>query len=244
VNERAGRVLAVLTVVLLSIGLAPSAHVPSSPKAGAMPAIDTASSSSNPCTTAVEDFDPDGDWGETYSASAAGLSLTLGGLKASAQNPTVRLDPQNSTVSVGDTFTVTAMVDDALALGSFQFDLVYDPSVIWVEDITLGDFLGSTGRSVISLGLRVDNEVGKATFGAFSFGDQPGPDGSGALALVRLQAVGPGSSPLDLQDVQLTDTKANPQTPTVEDGTVTVSSTEGWHRIYLPLIVRNCHVRR
>ena len=242
-NERAGRVLAVLTVVLLSIGLAPSAHVPSSPKAGAMPAIDTASSPSNPCIIAVEDFDPDGDWGETYSASAAGLSLTLGGLKAGAQDPTVRLDPQNSTVGLGDTFTVTVMVDDALDLGSFQFDLVYDPSVIWVDDVTLGDFLGSTGRSVVSL-IKMNNGAGTTTFGAFSFGDQPGPDGSGALALVRLKAVGPGSSPLDLQGVQLTDTKANPQTPTVEDGTVTVSSTEGWHRIYLPLIVRNCHVRR
>jgi len=136
------------------------------------------------------------------------------------------------------------MVDEALDLGSFQFDLIYDPSVVWVDDVTLGEFLGSTGRSVVSLGPKVNNEAGKTTFGAFSFGDQPGPDGSGALALVRLKAVGLGSSPLDLQDVQLTDTKADPQTPTAEDGTVTVSSTEGWHRIYLPLIVRNCHVRR
>ena len=170
-------------------------------------------------------------WGETCGTSAAELPLTLGGLKASAQNPTVRLDPQNSTVGLGDTFTVTVIVDDALDLGSFQFDLAYDPSVIWVDDVTLGDFLGSTGRSVVSL-IKMNNGAGTTTFGAFSFGDQPGPDGLGALALVRLKAVGPGSSPLDLQDVQLTDTKANPQTPTVEDGTVTVSSTEGWHRGY------------
>ena len=185
------------------------------------------------------------DWGETCGASKAALSpsLSYSEAKASAQNPTVRLDPKNSTVGVGDTFTLTVAVDDVLDLGSFQFNLVYDPSVVWVDGVTLGDFLGSTGRSAASLGPRVDNEAGKATFGAFSFGDQPGPDGSGALALVRLRAVGLGSSPLDLQNVQLTDAKANPQTPTVEDGAVTVSSTEGWYKIYLPLILRNSHVR-
>jgi hypothetical protein len=159
--------------------------------------------------------------------------------KANAQNPTVRLDPQDSTVGVSDTFTVTVMVDDAADLGGFEFELAYEPLVVQVENVTFGDFLGSTGRNTALLGPDIDNDAGTVTFGGFSFGSEPGPDGSGALALVRLKAVGLGSSPLDLQDVQLTDTKANPQTPSVEDGMVTVSSAESWHRIYLPLILRN-----
>ena len=148
-------------------------------------------------------------------------------------NPTVRIEPVQSTVAIGDTFTVTVMIDDAADLGAFQFGLpaspglVYDPSVVWVDGVTVGDFLGSTGRDVIipPNAPHIDNEAGEVAFAAFSVGGQPGPDGSGALALVRLRAVGLGSSPLDLQNVKLLGPQGDPQTPTVEDGTVTVSST-------------------
>ena len=33
-----------------------------------------------------------------------------------------------------------------------------------------------------------NNNAGRVTFGAFSFGDEPGPDGDGVLAVVTLTA--------------------------------------------------------
>jgi hypothetical protein len=38
--------------------------------------------------------------------------------------------PANSTVAAGSTFTVTVMIDEAVDLGAFQFDLHYSPSIV------------------------------------------------------------------------------------------------------------------
>ena len=161
--------------------------------------------------------------------------------EASLQSPIVRPDPANSTVEAGSTFTVTIMIDEAVDLGAFQFDLYYTPSIVQVEAITLGDFLASTGRMVGRVS-RIDNSTGFASFGgySFSFGTQPGPNGSGPLALIRLRAVGVGTSLLDLKEVQVFTTQSNPSVPTVEDGSVTV---KGEYEIYLPLVLRNDHAQ-
>ncbi|HID87690.1 MAG TPA: hypothetical protein EYP55_09995 [Anaerolineae bacterium] len=160
-------------------------------------------------------------------------------MSALVPDPVVRLDPADSTVAMGDTFTVTVMMDEAVDLGAFQFDLHYAPFIVQVEAFTLGDFLASTGRMVGHVS-RIDNSTGVARFGgySFSFGPQPGPNGSGPLALIRLRGVGGGTSPLDLEGVQVLDTQLNPQVPTVEDGSVTVE-----HRICLPIALKDHHVQ-
>ncbi len=157
-------------------------------------------------------------------------------------DPVVRLDPADLTVQMGSPFTVTVMINEASDLGAFQFDLHYAPSIVQMEAITLGDFLASTGRAVSPAGPNIDNSRGFASFGGFSFGTQPGPNGSGALALARLRAVGAGTSPLDLQRVQVLNTRVNPQVPRVEDGVVTVKE-GGEHKIHLPLVLKDYHVQ-
>jgi hypothetical protein len=177
-------------------------------------------------------------WGETCGGAAGSPSPSPGRSEASTQNPTVRLEPANSTVAIGSTFTVTVMIDEAVDLGAFQFDLRYIPASVQVEAITLGGFLASSGRTAASAGPRIDNVTGFASFAGFSFGTPPGPNGSGALALVRLRAVGAGSSLLDLDKVQVLDTQVNSLVSTVEDSRVTV---EGEHKIHLPLILKDYH---
>jgi hypothetical protein len=205
------------------------------------------------CYDPQYDLDGDGDidivdimkvaahWGETCGGTAARLSPSPDRSKAevSIQNPIVRMDPANLTVAAGSTLTVTVMIDEAVDLGAFQFDLHYIPSTVQVETITLGGFLASTGRTAAPAGPRIDNGTGFASLAGFSFGTQPGPNGSGALALVRLRAVGAGTSPLDLDKVQVLDTQVNSQMPTVEDGSITVEG--GEHEIYLPVILKNYH---
>jgi hypothetical protein len=114
------------------------------------------------------------------------------------------------------------MIDEASDLGGFQFDLLYISTTVTVDDVRLGDFLGSTGRYTIALGPQIDNDAGKVTFGAASYGVNLGPDGTGTLALITFTGREEGVSALELQRVWLVDRGGNPQTPSVEHGWVKV----------------------
>jgi hypothetical protein len=178
-------------------------------------------------------------------ASLLASMLVLTGVPevgAIAPHPVVRLEPADSTVEAGSTFTVTVMMDEADDLGAFQFNLHYTPSIVQVEAITLADFLAGTGRAVHPLGPDIVNSTGFARFGGFSYGTQPGPDGTGPLALLRLRVVGVGASPLDLEGVKVVDTQAHSKVHRVEDGGATVKG-GAEYRIYLPLALQDDHVQ-
>jgi hypothetical protein len=141
-----------------------------------------------------------------------------------SDTPTVRIEPVQSTVTVGESFTVSVMIDDASDLGAFEFDLLYLPATVIVDDVTLGDFLGSTGRTLIPVVPIIDNAAGKTSFGAATVGSAAGPNGTGELAIIALTAQSEGESLLDLQGVLLLDTRVNRQVATDEDGSVVVES--------------------
>jgi len=156
---------------------------------------------------------------------------------ATLQNPTMRVDPVESVVDVDETFTITVMIDEASDLGAFQFDLLYITTTVTVDGVALGDFLGSTGRPASPVVPIIDNQAGRARFGAWTLNSAPGPDGTGELAIVTLIAQGAGISTLDLQDVLVLDTNAQLQTHTIEDGIVVVGGTPS-QEIYLPLVLK------
>ena len=141
---------------------------------------------------------------------------------AVAPDPRVRIEPAHSAVSPGETFAIEVTIEGAEDLGAFQFELTYDPSIVRVQETALGDFLESTGHSVVPLGPEVDEETGTVIFGAISFGGGPGPDGRGTLAVVTLIARGEGGTVLDLRDVQVLDTGGSPQPVTAQGARVTV----------------------
>ncbi len=143
-------------------------------------------------------------------------------LGAAASGARVRIEPADSAASLGESFVVQVVIEEANDLGGFQFDLVYDPSVVQVTQALLGGFLESTGRSAMAIGPEVDNVEGKLSLGAVSFGSAAGPSGAGVLAAITCIAHGEGSTALALQEVQTLDTMANPQPVTVEDGRVVV----------------------
>jgi hypothetical protein len=141
---------------------------------------------------------------------------------AVAPNPRVRLEPADSVVGLNETFALQVMIEEVNDLGAFQFELAYDSSILRVQEAALGDFTGSTGRSVVPVGPEVDNEEGRTTFGAINLGSGPGPSGTGVLATITFIAQGQGSTVLGLLEVQVLDTAANAQLVTVEDGHVIV----------------------
>ena len=194
------------------------------------------------------DLDGDGDidiadimavasrWGcecgdECYGTAVSAISQVAP--RPLAGPATVRVAPGNSMVASGETFTVAVKIEGAVDLGGFQLAMNFDPAVVQVDDVTLGNFLGSTGRSTVPLGPEIDNDTGTMRLNAFSFGDLQGPDGDGALASLTLTAQETGSSPLILENVQVADTGGQAQTVTVEHGRVIVGVPR---RIYLPLV--------
>ena len=164
----------------------------------------------------------------------AAPSLSPDQAKLALQGPTVRIDPAESVVRAGQTFTVSVMIEEASDLGGFEFTLLFVTTTVTADSVTVGDFPGSTGRTVIpAVGPTIDNQAGKASLGVVTVGSASGPSGTGILATVTLTAQGSGESPLDLQDVLVVDTKAERKTTTVEDGVVRVGFV-----VYLPLVLK------
>jgi len=191
------------------------------------------------CYDPLHDFDDDGDidivdimtvasrWGcacgdDCYYDGTGMIAGGTGQPESALRPAIVRLEPLNSMVAPGKSFTVVVQVEGVVDLGGFQVALNFDPALLQVASVTLSDFLDSTERDTAPLGPQIDNEAGRVTFGAFSFGSQPGPDGNGALAIVTLSPRLTGQSPLRLENVQIVDTRGRGQEVTIEDGRVTV----------------------
>ena len=133
----------------------------------------------------------------------------------------VKIDPESQQIPLSGTAEVNVKVEDVTNLGAFEFTLKYDGSIVKVlqaTDVQLGDFLGSTGRTVVPTGPTIDNDAGEVTFGAFTFGANPGPDGDGVLATIIFTAQSEGASALDLTNVQVTDIDGNVISINVIDG--------------------------
>jgi len=100
---------------------------------------------------------------------------------------------------------VSVMINGVENLGAFEITLGFSPDVVQVEKVRLGDFLGSTGNTTSPVGPVIDNSSGRVTFGGFSFGTNPGPSGSGVLAVITFVPVSNGSSDITFLSVQITD---------------------------------------
>ena len=135
----------------------------------------------------------------------------------------VNIEPSEATVRIGSSLTVTAVIEEVTDLGSFEFALTYDSAVVTATQAICGPFLGSTGRSVSPVGPTIDNAAGRITFGCSSEGGEPGPDGTGALALLTFNAASLGSSPLRFDSVQAADTSGVTITVATQDGTISVT---------------------
>jgi PKD repeat protein len=150
----------------------------------------------------------------------------------------VKIDPPTKTVDLGDTFTVDVLVEGAESLAAYEFNMNFNPSVVEVRGVQDGPFLSSTGRSVPTQTTRISNTVGMLYFGAFSVGADDPPSDDGKLCTITLDAVGLGSSELDLHTVNLYsligfDVEVN-QPTTTGDGMVNVEGV----KIYVPIITK------
>ena len=135
---------------------------------------------------------------------------------------TVKLSPATVNLPAsGASFDVEVAIEDVSDLGAFEFEILYDSSVVRILDtssVTLGSFLGSTGRSALALDPKIDNVAGKLEYGAVSFTGGAGPNGNGVLATVSFTVQTRTNSQLNLDNIVVLNTSG---------GTLTVSSVQG-----------------
>lgn len=146
-------------------------------------------------------------WGGVILAIAVLASLGPAS-RAGAQEPTVRLEVPSLDEQVGEApFPVDVVVEDVADLGAFEFRLAYDESVLRYLEWAEGPFLGSSGRTVECLDPRL--APGSVHILCVTLGQEPpGPDGSGTLATVTFELLGPGTSPLRFEALTLAEPDA------------------------------------
>lgn len=119
--------------------------------------------------------------------------IVLTGLLISVQSAfslTVSISPE--LIDMDDTaHSFNVAVKDAADLGAFEFSLKYDPNIVTIETVTLGDFLESTGRTAWGekypdkKSLVIDNDGGSLKYMEFTMSPpDTGPSGDGILATI------------------------------------------------------------
>ena len=146
------------------------------------------------------------------------------------------ISPAESTGRVGTPLTLTAAISEATNLGGFQFTLAYSPTLIRVQSVTIGPFLGSTGRGVLASIPVINPTAGTATFIATTIGTAHGAAGSGTLAEVVIVPQSAGNAALQWQNVQISATDGTPPPLDLQAGSITIKPL--W-KVYLPVVIRN-----
>jgi general secretion pathway protein D len=135
-------------------------------------------------------------------APASAVAPAPGGMSLQFQPDTISLKP-------GDTMTIGLAVNDAHDLFSIPLLLQYNPAVIEVTDIRNGGFL-SGGTEDIAVVQQVNQQQGQAVVSATRQPNTPGISGSGTLLGIVIKALAPGTSQLQVVQVNARDSQQKP----------------------------------
>ena len=121
----------------------------------------------------------------------------------------LRFEPANLSLKVGETATISLVVEDAKDIYSLPVLIAFNPSVVMVEDVRQGGFL-SGGTQPVALVQRVDKERGQAIISAARPPNTGGVSGTGTVLGIVLRGVGKGSSTLSIVQVMARDSQQKP----------------------------------
>ncbi|HVB87270.1 MAG TPA: cohesin domain-containing protein [Candidatus Dormibacteraeota bacterium] len=121
---------------------------------------------------------------------------------AAAQNPAAQLqfNPSSVTIKPGARVNLALNVSNVKDLYSIPLLIHYNPAVIQVEDVTNGGFL-SGGTQEIAVVQRIDAQHGDVIVSATRQPNTPGVNGSGTLLGLVVRGVAPGTSPIQILQV-------------------------------------------
>lgn len=159
----------------------------------------------------------------TVTPTATPTSATPSPTPTPATATLVWIDPATQAVEVGASPTIDVRIDDVTDLGSYEWQITYDPAVLDFVDVVDGPFLGSTGRSVFCPGAILD--VGSVRFGCVTSGTTPAPpSGSGVLSTVTFSALAEGTSALTFTFASLSDPLGDDIPTNIQHGEIVVST--------------------
>jgi hypothetical protein len=134
---------------------------------------------------------PGAGFGQVPGWPASPTAQGLPGAQGAGASPVFTVRPAALDLS-GAPRTAEVWVEGAPPAGGFQFELTYDPALAAVTAVDAGDWLSSTGGSVLltprfsGAGTLVIGGVATLPEGV------PAPEGTGALAFVTLAPLAPG----------------------------------------------------
>ena len=142
--------------------------------------------------------------------------------------PVISVEPANTGVSEGGTFTVDVMVDpDGVEVRGVQYKLEFDNTLLNATDQSKGVFLSHDGASTVNIANKIDNPAGIIEYGETRTGGETGVTDPGILATITFNAIKPGDCSLTLDGVVMSDPDAT-EIPdvSINDGICTIISIE------------------
>ena len=129
----------------------------------------------------------------------------------------VRLAASPAEVNTGGKLTVAVSIENAQGASSASFALSFNPKALKLVSVQDGGFL-SQGGNASSLTPAIDNESGKATVSLMRPTGSAGVSGSGILANLQFEAVGPGTASVTFSQATVADASQT-ALPTSSSGT-------------------------
>jgi general secretion pathway protein D len=123
-----------------------------------------------------------------------------------APAPQLHFDPATVPLKQGETTTVGLSVANVNDLYSIPLLIHYNPAVVQVEEVRNGGFL-SGGTQEIAIVQRIDQQKGELVVSATRQPNTPGVNGSGTLLGIVIRGVAPGTSTLQVLQVNARDSQ-------------------------------------
>jgi general secretion pathway protein D len=133
----------------------------------------------------------------------------------------LHFDPATVNLTAGDRATIALAISDVQDLFSIPLLVQYDPAVIQIEEVRNGGFL-SGGTQEIAIVQRVDPAKGQAIISATRQPNSSGVNGSGTLFGLVIRAIAPGTSAIQILQVNARDAQQKPISLVTHEATIQV----------------------
>jgi hypothetical protein len=137
-----------------------------------------------------------------------------------AGNASVHFLPEQAVTSVQGVITVALVIENGIDVASSPLQFQFDSKVVKLNDVGRGDFFSGDGQiPVFTKNIR--NDAGTAFINLNRLPGTPGANGSGVLATMVFQGVGPGTTTISVPSLSV----RNSQGQVVAAGTPTITVT-------------------
>jgi general secretion pathway protein D len=141
---------------------------------------------------------------------------------APAAAATVRFSPNPVSTIVDGTLKLSVVIDGGTDVFSAPMQVAFNPKILKLNDVALGDFLSSDGQRPV-FAKNIMNDAGQASIALTRTPGVPGVSGpSGTLVTLTFQAVGTGNTAVTLPNMVVRNSQGQPIASGSPQATVTV----------------------